>query len=42
MLYNLQYSVEDNCKVALTKTVFTKEADKDALKTFLGRVLKLK
>jgi len=42
MLYNLQYALEDNCKAALTKTVFTKEADKEALKTFLGRILKLK
>ena len=42
ILYDLQYSIEDKNKVALTKTLFTKQADKDALRNFLGRIVKLK
>lgn len=42
MLYKLQYSLEEKNKVALTKTLFTMQADKDALKSFLARIVKLK
>eukprot|EP00111_Clytia_hemisphaerica_P010419 TCONS_00030440-protein len=42
MLYNLQHSIERKNHVALTKTLFSKEADQDALKTFLGNIVRLK